>query len=593
MFVRIGEMSGARFDSADPGGGGWHATLQGLRESHTAWSIAEVRAVVAHADRAAAEGRWAALVLSYEAAPAFERAMRFTRPPSRTPLAWVGIYDRASTDPREPAPATGAPAPSAHFAPSATRDEYTHAVRSAQEYIRAGDTYQVNVTFRMHGRVQDPDALYDHLLRAQQARYCACLDIDGYRVLSFSPELFFERRGNVLTTRPMKGTTRRGRYHAEDEALAGELAASRKAQAENVMIVDLLRNDAGRIAVPGGVRVPELFTLERYPTLWQMTSTVEAQLRSGATLLDLLDALFPCGSITGAPKIRTMQIIDELEGTPRGLYTGTIGLVRPGGDCIFNVAIRTIVIDRETGAATMGVGAGIVTDSVPEDEYDECLLKASFATAAVPPPDLRSFSLLETMRLSGGTVVRLDRHLARMRDSAAYFGFPWRERDVRTAVTSAAATFPGGTWRMRLLLAHDGTPTAECLPHTAGGERRWRLAVADSPVDAADPFLFNKTTRRDVYEAARRAHPGADDVLLWNARGEITEATIANVVVEIDGVRYTPPVTSGLLPGVLRGELVEAGDVRERVLTKDDVASASQIWLINSLRGWIPAELID
>jgi para-aminobenzoate synthetase/4-amino-4-deoxychorismate lyase len=454
-----------------------------------------------------------------------------------------------------------------------------------QEFIRAGDTYQVNLTFPMEGRgVID----YDALLEAQQARYCARIDLGSHEILSFSPELFFERTGTRLATKPMKGTAPRGRWQAEDEEVAAALARSPKERAENVMIVDMLRNDVGRVALPGTVHVPLLFTTERYPTLWQMTSTVEGTIAADTTLADIFRALFPCGSVTGAPKIRTMEIIAELEQRPRGIYTGAIGLVRPGGDCIFNVAIRTIVVDKRTGSWSMGIGAGVTADSDPNAEYQESLLKAAFVGRTFTVR--QEFQLLETMRLEGGIIHRRERHLRRMRESATYFGFDWDEGPVVAALDAAAAEHPTGLWRCRLVVARAGSLAVTCTPHE-DEQRVWKIALAVSPIDSRDPFLFNKTTRRGVFDAARASRPDVDDVLLWNERGELTESTIANLVVERDGVRLTPPVTSGLLGGILREELLEQGAIREQVLTRDDLPRATRIWLINSLRGWIEATL--
>lgn len=587
----------ARFDSAHPHTG-WRVTLDGLRGTVVARTLDQVLPAIAAAEHAAREGQWVAMMLAYEAAAAFEPALRGqVRNRVRSgadelfPYVWVGVYEQATETASwadMPAALSSSLAPS--FEPARSRAEFAAAVDRIQELIRAGDTYQVNLTFPLHAPASA--AVTEHFanwLVAQQANYCALLDVGSHVVLSLSPELFFERRGNRLRTRPMKGTIARGRWQGEDEARADMLRRSVKDRAENVMIVDLLRNDIGRVARTGSVSVPELFALERYPTLWQMTSTVEGEVAPATPLVDILRALFPCGSVTGAPKLRTMRIIDELEPEVRGLYTGAIGFIRPGGDCSFNVAIRTVVMDRRAGVATLGVGAGITIDSVADEEYDECLLKAAF-TAVSPDLNHTSFSLLETMRLEGGVVPRLERHLTRMRESARYFGRVWDEAGVRSALADALREFPTGSWRLRLLVDVGGSAAVTCTPHR-DDTRTWRLAFAPSPVEARDPFLFNKTTRRHVYDAARAGATGADEVILWNVRGEVTEATIANIVVEIDGVMWTPPISSGLLPGVLRGELVETGVLRERVLTKADVVAAARLWLINSLRGWIEARL--
>lgn len=339
----------------------------------TAANISEVIYVLDFAERHARNGSYVVLMISYEAAEAFDSALT-THRLEHFPLAWAAVYSEPSN-----LPAIGSNVSSNPWLPAVTKHEYSQSIARIRELIAAGDTYQVNYSFPLTSSFNgDSLAWYHELCRRQTARYSAYLDLGRYRVLSLSPELFFERRGNHVVTRPMKGTVQRGRDTREDEELAQWLRNSAKNRAENVMIVDLLRNDLGRVAVPGGVRVSSLFDLERFETVWQMTSTVEATLREGTSLAKLMGALFPCGSITGAPKIRTMEIIRELERFPRGAYTGTIGMLRPGGDCTFNVAIRTVVLDTETGVATCSVGGGITIDSTAAEEYEECLVKSRF-----------------------------------------------------------------------------------------------------------------------------------------------------------------------------------------------------------------------
>jgi para-aminobenzoate synthetase/4-amino-4-deoxychorismate lyase len=334
-------------------------------------SVEDVVSVLEFAECEARSGSYVAVLLSYESAPAFDSAL-VTHPPSEFPLAWAATFtnspgiaiDRSFSN---------------TWVPLVSREEYDGSVQRIKELIAAGDTYQVNYTFPLtssfHG---DAAAWFQQLRLAQGAPYSAYFDLGRYKVLCLSPELFFARRGNHIVTKPMKGTVRRGSSPAEDRELAKCLSQSAKDRAENVMIVDLLRNDLGKVAVAGSVHVSSLFDLERFETVWQMTSTVEATLKDGTSLVDLMTALFPCGSITGAPKIRTMQIIRELERFPRGAYTGAIGLLSPGGDCVFNVAIRTVVVDTETGTATFGVGGGVTIDSTADLEYEECLVKSRF-----------------------------------------------------------------------------------------------------------------------------------------------------------------------------------------------------------------------
>jgi para-aminobenzoate synthetase/4-amino-4-deoxychorismate lyase len=381
----------------------------------------------------------------------------------------------------------------------------------------------------------------------------------------------------------MKGTTRRGRTLTEDLQQRDDLVASAKQQAENVMIVDMMRNDLGRIAEVGSVTVPELFSAERYPNVWQMTSTVRA--RSLAPLAEIVAALHPSASVTGAPKMRTMQILAKVEEQPRGVYTGAIGYVPPDGNAQFNVAIRTAVVDRRAGVVEFGVGSGVVWDSEADAEYDECLLKGGVLGQRAEP-----FELLETLRWTaeGGYFLRA-RHLDRLQSSAEYFACRLELPEVSRAL-DAAVRGASAAQRVRLLVSADGAVRVETAPLV---ERKGPLSVAlaAEPVDSSDTFLYHKTTRRGVYERARAARPGADEVLLWNERGEITEATTANIVVETEEGRLTPSVNSGLLAGTFRAELLERGEIREAVLMRGDLRAARAMWLINSVHEWLTLRL--
>jgi para-aminobenzoate synthetase/4-amino-4-deoxychorismate lyase len=383
---------------------------------------------------------------------------------------------------------------------------------------------------------------------------------------------------------PMKGTAARGVSASEDAEARRRLAASEKDCAENVMIVDLARNDLGRIAKLGSVQVPKLFEIERHPTVWQMTSTVEATLRDETTLLDIFGALFPNGSVVGAPKIAASGFIAREEHAPRGVYCGAMGIVYPGGDCVFNVAIRTVVYERDTGVAEYGVGGGITIDSTTAGEYDELLTKAAVLTTSQP-----SFDLFETMRLRNGTFDRRDRHVRRICGSADYFDFAAPERAINEALDRCAADNAVGDHRVRLVVSRDGSATCHATPIARRDESAqvMRYAMAVTPISSQDRFLFHKTTRREIYENRRLERPDVDEIVLINERGELTECTIGNLVVEIDGVRFTPPVESGLLPGVYRGELLDEGQIHERILHADDLDRCSGVWLINSLRGWV------
>ena len=524
--------------------------------------IEDVLSVLTFAEREARAGSQVAVLLSYEAAPAFDPAF-VTHPPSDFPLAWAAVLEETSAAAIESYSSTT-------WTPRVSRDEYDRSVSRIRELIAAGDTYQVNYSFPLTSSFDgNAFAWYRDLCVKQGAQYSAYLDLGRYKVLCLSPELFFERRGERVITRPMKGTVRRGRWPAEDRELADWLKHSSKDRAENVMIVDLLRNDLGKVSVPGSVRVSSLFDLERFETVWQMTSTVESTLREGTSLVELMCALFPCGSITGAPKIRTMQIIHELERFPRGVYTGAIGLLNPGGDCVFNVAIRTVVIDSETGVATFGVGGGVTIDSTAEREYEECLVKSRFLRSA--PVE---FQLFESILLEDRIYFLLPDHLKRLSESAEYFGFRCPMNDINEALSPI--TKQDGSFKVRLTLWRDGRIETRITPIESLRDVG-RVELAPTPVDSSDRFLFHKTTRRR----------GGDNVIFWNERGEVTESSIANLVVPIDGELFTPPIECGLLPGVFRKHLLAQGKIKERVITIKEFKTAKEIFLINSVRKWI------
>jgi len=543
-------------------------------------TVAEVPAAMAAVDQGLHDGLHAAGYVSYEAAPAFDPALA-TQPPAALPLVCFGLF--ASVEDAAPLQEAGLPASTA-WSPGLTAEGHARGVAAVREAIAAGDTYQVNYTFRLHGSVDvaELDALYLHLAGAERAPYAAYLDLGDWRLLSLSPELFFRRDGPRLVTRPMKGTAPRGRWPAEDAALRDALASSEKNRAENVMIVDLCRNDLSRVCDVGSVRATSLFDVEPYRTVWQMVSTVEGDVRPGTRLSDIFAALFPAGSITGAPKSSSMRLIAELEHAPRGAYCGAIGFASPDGRAAFNVAIRTLTVHAATGTAEYGVGGGITWDSVAADEHAEAMNKA--ACLVVRPP----FNLVETMRLEDGRVVREDRHLARLAGSAAFFGFQCDLDQVRATLHAFVPVHLDGAWRVRLLLSAGGQVSLEVRHLEAPATEPRPYVLASTPVDSRDRFLCHKTTRREVYERHRAGRPDAFDVLLWNERQEVTEFTRGNVVVELEEELWTPLRGSGLLAGVLRGELLDAGTIRERVVTVDDLARCTRVWFINSLRGWVP-----
>lgn len=531
------------------------------------------------------QGFYAAGFISYEAAPAFDPALRVR--PSAFPLLWFGIYSKPDMLQTLPSSSGSAPPSLYNWIPAVSQTTYNEVIAQIKEHIANGETYQVNYTFHLHAPFTD-DAwpFFLELVQAQQQCYAAYIDTGRFAVCSASPELFFHLNGSRLTSCPMKGTAARGLTLSEDEANGERLHRSVKNRAENVMIVDMVRNDMGRIAVPGSVEVSSLFNVERYPTLWQMTSTVAAT--TYASLCDIMAALFPCASITGAPKPQTMQIISRLETEPRRIYTGCIGFIAPSRKAQFNVAIRTALIDRDSGQAEYGVGGGIVWDSASGDELRECYIKARVLTKRRP-----DFSLLETILWTPEDgYFLLDYHLRRLRDSIAYFDFPADIDLIRGKIMGLASFLADKAHKVRLLVSRDGAIACEAtLLAGNAGSRPVRLRLSPTPVDSAEPLLYHKTTCRQIYEAALSACPGYDDILFWNERGEVTETSVANIVIRIDGELVTPPVRCGLLPGTFRSWLIDQKKVQEKVIRVEDLEQSSAIYLVNSVRKWRKAYL--
>lgn len=541
----------------------------------------------------------AAGFLSYEAAPAFDQALK-PHPETGFPHLWFGLYPapRLVTLP-EPA----SPKEVLSWLPTTDRETYNTAIDQVKKRIAVGQTYQVNYTMRLQAEFNiGPWNFFLHIAQAQN-NYAAYINMGRYVICSASPELFFQLDGDTITGRPMKGTVKRGRTTLEDKEKAEWLHNSEKNRAENVMIVDMIRNDMGRIAKIGSVRVPELFTTEKYPTLWQMTTTVKA--KTNASITDIFTALFPCASITGAPKVSTMRIISELETTPRRIYTGSIGHIAPNRTATFNVAIRTAVIDRESQTAEYGVGGGIVWDSTSTDEYAEALLKARVLTKETP-----QFSLFETMLWTPeeGFFLR-DKHIARLLDSAEYFDFPvsnetwWSSTPkgiskpplpneiVETYLNEISSQFTAPQ-RVRLLLDKTGNMNSETIPfHPSDIHPQMKVCLAKEAIHSTNVFLFHKTTQREMYVSARKYFPDHDDVLLYNENGELTEFTIGNLVVEMDGKLWTPPISCGLLAGTFRGHLLETNQVEEKIIHREELKGCPKIFLVNSIRKWQAIEI--
>jgi len=523
-----------------------------------------------------------------------------------TPLA----FDHCSGDTDFPINGATLPGSGAYrlgnLQPSMDEEEYCRAIERILDYIAAGDTYQVNYTFKLHfdfdGSVS---GLYRDLRRSQPVSYGSFIKQGDRHILSFSPELFFRLDSGRIIARPMKGTMKRGRHRREDQQIAELLSQDVKNRSENVMIVDLLRNDLSRLVdnTGGGtVRVDTLFDVERYRTVFQMTSTIVAERFDKAPVrpAQILEAIFPCGSVTGAPKIRTMEIIEELETQRRGVYTGAIGYFAPHGDGVFNVPIRTVVVDGDRGE--MGIGSGIVADSTAPDEWRECLLKARFLTS--PPPQ---FDLIETMLYDPDSgYLFLDQHIERMRRSADYLGLPCDLERIRTVLNEFAGGGGKGCNRVRLNLSADGDvwissaevqrPAALSLSAARQLRDAGRVGLANERTKSSSAWLFHKTTMRRLYDAAHQQarSDGLLDIVFCNERGEITEGAISNIIVEKDGRFLTPPLDCGVLPGVMREVLMgedAAEKVEERLLFTADLLEAERIYICNSVRGVVPVGL--
>jgi len=553
---------------------------------HAAYRVADVVAVLDAVSRASLAGRWCVGFVAHEAAPAFDSALA-TQAAGAGPLAWFAEFEAPQLQPIQDASAA------AEYRLGEWQSDVGHTifsskVESIRTDIREGRFYQVNLTTRLAADFAgDAKAFHRALQAAQPNGYHAYIDTGDMQLLSVSPELFFTLHDGMVTTQPMKGTAPRGDTPEADERIAWELTHSDKERAENLMIVDLLRNDLSRIAQPNTVDVTALFALQPLPSVWQMTSTINATLREGMSLTDVFRALFPCGSVTGAPKVEAMRAIRDLEMSRRGAYCGAIGYVAPARDgrvrACFNVGIRSVVIER--GRAVCGVGGGITWDSTAEGEWAEVIYKSRFVKRASKP-----FQLLETLRLEEGGYALLQRHLARMENSARHFRFAFDRACALAALDRLAQEHSRGLWRVRLLLSAGGDFLAESFAlEEVPASPVFR--IADEAITRADEFLLHKTTRREIYQRHAPQGQRIFDTLLWNERGELTEFTRANLALTIDGVLFTPPVSCGLLNGTLRDELVEWGVLQERVLRRDDLARAEAIWWLNGLRGWVQVTL--
>jgi para-aminobenzoate synthetase/4-amino-4-deoxychorismate lyase len=566
----------------------------------TCHALDEAQAFLAALEAERATGAHLAGFLAYEFGFAFEPKLAASWQADGEPLAWFGAYEapeilsldalddvlRQASGPLEGTIDS--------FSYDMDRARYARAFAAVQHHLAVGDIYQANLTMRARFRHEGPAAAqFARLIRRQPVAHGAFLQLEDRAILSLSPELFLEREGQRLRTRPMKGTAPRGRDGSEDAAIAAALAGDPKQRAENVMIADLMRNDLSRVCKPGSVSVHDVFAVERYRSLHQMVTGVEGELEDGVGLGEIIANLFPCGSITGAPKLSAMQIIKAEETGPRGIYTGSIGHVAPAGDFRFNVAIRTLVL-RDTGLGEAGVGSGVVFDSGAAPEYDECLLKLKFLTAAEPP----AFGLIETLGWSPDEgYLLLERHLDRLAGSAAYFGFTCDLGAVDAALQGVAAGFAGLT-RVRLELASDGSHQITHAPMeaVAPGEV-WDVCLADVRTDAADRFYYHKTTNREIYDGTRSrmvaAQPGLREVIFENTDGFLTEGSFTTLFLARNGRLLTPALRHGVLPGTLRAALLASRIAAEADLTRADLTTGEPVYVGNSVRGLVRVRLVN
>jgi para-aminobenzoate synthetase/4-amino-4-deoxychorismate lyase len=533
-------------------------------------------------EAARAQGLWSAGYFSYECGYHFEprAALNFIPNQQDLPLAAFGLYLAPTifTADRSPSgPARGVESPTLAI----SCEHFQQKIKVIQAYIESGDTYQVNLTDQVQARYPGSALdLFAHMMEAQPVEFGALLRLGDRYILSASPELFFRVQGRHIVVRPIKGTAPRGRDAREDAARMEALANDEKNRAENVMISDLMRSDLGRVAETGSVRVGKLFAVERLPSLLQMSTEITATLRRDVTLYQLFASLFPSGSIVGAPKVRTMQIIQELEGRPRGVYTGSIGYFAPNGESAFSVAIRTAVLQGER--LHMGVGAGITYDSLAGEEYQECKLKAEFLKD-------NSFSLIESMRCEGGKCLLLPLHLERLQNSADYFGFRFPRTELTAAIESAVReSSDRRASKLRLELRRDGSWTLSKLGLLEDEPALLRAILWPEPVQSGDRFLRHKTTRRALYNhAAQVSHErGYIDAIFQNERGIVTEGAISNIVVKHGDCWLTPPVDAGVLPGVYRTSLLKRmPEIQVVEFSVEQLLGADEVWLTNAVRG--------
>lgn len=539
--------------------------------------LAEVEQCLQQIDAAVQHGSYAAGYLSYEVTYAFLNGQ--TKPkPSAFPLLWFGIFDEPITEME--ATATD---PDFHIGPwkmKQSQTEYKEAFSQIVTAIHSGNIDQVNYTVPFETSFTgNAYSYYERLKKAQHASYSAYLQLGDIEILSASPELFFQVDDEHITLKPMKGTIHRGKSYMEDVANKSWLQSSKKNQHENELIIHLMKQELVRFTEPSSIYIPKLFEVEQYPTVFQMTSTLKGTLLPEVTMTDIIKGLFPCGSISGVPKKAALECIHQIEPYPRDIYCGAIGYITPNRKAIFNVPIRTVTVNRKNNKATYGAGGAITAESNIEEEYQEMLTKTK-----VLEKEEQDFKLLETIGLIDGTFIVLQEHLTRLQQSAIYFQYPLQMNAIKAKLHTLAKQHPSGRWRVRLTVSKTGEVTIEY--EAMEKLKKNRVALAQEAIQSNNIFHYHKTTNRCMYDR-HGFHDDLFDVLLWNEKGELTEFTIGNLVVELDGKLYTPPIHCGVLPGTYRAALLAAGEIDEKVIHKSELSKVSRIWFINSVRQWV------
>lgn len=533
------------------------------------------------------KGFFAAGFLSYESSKAFDNKF-CVKENKISPDLWFGIYEKRKIVSHKDLFREKSDCPELRWGSSVTKNQYSEAIKFTKDKIKKGDIYQLNYTFMMDSDFkEDPFSFFSASFAGLDSDYLCFIDTDEFSVLCGSPELFFHLKDEKIISKPMKGTFPRGRSKKEDDLNRLNLFFSKKDRAENLMIVDMIRNDFGKIAESSSVKVTKLHEIEQYSRVLQMTSSVEAI--TNKSVFHIIEAMFPCASITGAPKIKSMEHINTIEKRERGLYTGAIGYITPEKEALFNVAIRTLFVNKEKDKAYYGTGGGIVWDSVTENEYEECKNKALI----ISNPE-GEFKLLETLLYEPENGIFLkDYHIKRMIESAEYFSIDLKRKNIEEKFLSLRSE---NFLRVRLLCDNFGNleiQTFNLGKNPVKNKTRWKVGISDKPVDSQNRFLFHKTTNRWFYDEILRSSPGCNDMILFNEKGEITESCFANILVKKNGKFFTPPLESGLLKGTMRSYLIDKGEVLERKIFKKELFSFDEIFLINSVRGFIEIYFAD